>query len=248
MDYRIISTYGPKKTTPPTLEFDLNLTQPSRCCMSVPSRLMSVFVLPLITSKHRTPYENTSALADNCPCTANSGDMYPLLMTTKAFEFSHFRDYNTYKLHSKMQDFTSPNSSPQLACRIVTTHTDVMFLALTSPWSLRNRFPSPKSAILGFIILSRRMFPALMSPCAKIVWDSSCRNAKPVAVPSRISNLVLQSIVFLRSTCAKETNKQTKKWAHSYSNICLHSLVHWIDAVAQQSYIPEQNPTVLWVL
>ena len=132
---------------------------------------------------------------------------------------------------------TAPISLHQFACRIETTYTDVMFLVLTSPWSLRNRFPSPKSAILGFMTLSIRMFPALMSPCAKIVWDSSCRNAKPVAVPNRISNLVLQSIVFLRSTCAKEKNRN---WAHSYSNICLHSLVHWREAVAQKITYPNK--------
>lgn len=131
------------------------------------------------------PNENTSALADNCPSKANSGDMYPLFSKKKLNEVevvSHIRihGFDIMGIFSRTRNEES-------------THTETMLRGLTPPWSLRNSGARPQSAILGFMILSSMIFPALMPPCAKMESGSSCKYARPVAVPNKMSNLLTQS-------------------------------------------------------
>ena len=60
-----------------------------------------------------------------------------------------------------------------------------------------NIFASPKSEILAFKSLSSSILLALISRCTILIADSSCRYARPFAIPRQILCLVPQSSLSL---------------------------------------------------
>ena len=67
--------------------------------------------------------------------------------------------------------------------------TRVVMWVFSSSSSLAN----PKSDILGFKSLSKSTLVALMSLWTILILDSSCRKARPLAIPIQILSLVAQS-------------------------------------------------------
>lgn len=75
------------------------------------------------------------------------------------------------------------------------THMVPATLVLICVLSSSSSLARPKSEIFGFSFLSRRTFVALMSLWTIFNDDSSCRKAKPFAIPMQIFCLVGQSIL-----------------------------------------------------
>ena len=147
--------------------------------MKSPQSLLPEFLFPLRISRMITPKLNTSDLMEKRPSEAYSGAIQPL---KQYINFKLLCMVDLYIDAIKWINFYDTYYVPT-----------TLLVAFPSGLFELNIFASPKSEILGFISLSKRMLLGLRSRCMTRNLECLCRQRSPSAIPSIITRRLLQS-------------------------------------------------------
>ena len=137
--------------------------------------------------------------------------------------YPEIKCYNVHRHHS----FRLPSLQDLLICSLVVqsdargrcdsmfwwkhlcnwnTYTVPAAFVLMWVWSSSLSFAIPKSEILAFKSWSSSILLALISRCTTLIADSSCRYARPLAIPRQILYLVGQSSLSLYCSTGPSIN------------------------------------------